>query len=94
MFVLLQQRDMYILKVQFKFKQQYVNSELIFRYSDHIEFGLWIVRYSCSLLLLIMGFWGPGLNKNLYHLLTDVESVSKEQILLDLCRKCKYYSNY
>eukprot|EP00105_Crassostrea_gigas_P040176 XP_019924324.1 PREDICTED: ATP-binding cassette sub-family B member 6, mitochondrial [Crassostrea gigas] len=43
-------------------------------YSDHIEFGLWIVRYSCSLLLLIMGFWGPGLNKNLYHLLTDVES--------------------
>ncbi|XP_022306806.2 ATP-binding cassette sub-family B member 6-like [Crassostrea virginica] len=43
-------------------------------YSDHLEFGLWIVRYSFSLLLLIMGFWAPGLNRNLYHLLTDVES--------------------
>lgn len=65
-------------KVQFKFKQQKVNLELIFRYLDYIEFGLWIVRYSCFLLLLIMGFWGLGLNKNLYYLLIDVESVSKE----------------
>ncbi|XP_061179768.1 ATP-binding cassette sub-family B member 6-like [Saccostrea echinata] len=43
-------------------------------YSDHIELGLWIVRYSCSLMLLILGFLAPGLNRNLYHLLTDVEN--------------------
>lgn len=74
MIVLIQLKDMYILS--FKIKQQFINSKLIFRYSDHIEFGLWIVRYSCSLLLLIMGFWAPGLNRNMYQLLTDVESVS------------------
>ncbi|XP_056002863.1 ATP-binding cassette sub-family B member 6-like [Ostrea edulis] len=43
-------------------------------YSDHLEFGLWVVRYSCSALLLLLGFLAPGLNRNLYHLLSDVET--------------------
>ncbi|KAK3109105.1 hypothetical protein FSP39_023133, partial [Pinctada imbricata] len=42
--------------------------------SDKIEFGLWVTRYSCTTILLVLGFVAPGMSRN-YHLLPqDTES--------------------
>ncbi|XP_041366375.1 ATP-binding cassette sub-family B member 6, mitochondrial-like [Gigantopelta aegis] len=41
---------------------------------DNMEFGLWIVRYVCTLWLFMSGFWAPGLVSSLHYSRLDAEA--------------------
>ena len=58
------------------FKKFYIFSD-----SDKTEFGLWVIRYACTIGVFIIGLKAPGLPRSIHQLLVNDE----DEVCLDIC---------